>query len=210
MRKQQLFSDLIIIILITIPTFIKSKKLETDLSILIEQIKNHPKQTLQDVYKSCYQDEYGPGHMIPSPLNALNYIISETSSIKDNYDPPTLFEKTGLRGDYIRVDLTLIKDNKIPIFVFLEALLISSEIGSQKSDEGWGDIWDEIVEAIRESELKFENFDEDVERLGKISRSDDKVVNHSDMYHEEYDPHYRIIEKNAFDKYIKPFVENNK
>ena len=27
---------------------------DMDLTILIEQIKNHPNQTLQDVYKSCY------------------------------------------------------------------------------------------------------------------------------------------------------------
>ena len=43
--------------------------------------------------------------------------------------------------------------------------------------------------------------------LIQISKSEDKVVHHSDLYENTYHPHYRIIEKNAFEKFIKPFVD---
>ena len=52
-----------------------SYQLKRDLSILKEQIKNHPYQTLQDVYKSCYQDEYGPGHIIADESSSLMLIL---------------------------------------------------------------------------------------------------------------------------------------
>ena len=55
--------------------------------------------------------------------------------------------------------------------------------------------------------MKFPNFEEDLENLEKISKSEDKVVHHSEMYENIYHPHYRIIEKNAFEKYIKPFID---
>ena len=178
-----------------------------DLSILLEQIKNHPNQTLQDVYKSCYQDEYGPGHLISNESSAINSLLQEINTIEKDYTPITLFEQTGIYGNYLRVDLTLVRDGVIPFFILFRALTISATIGGQKSDENWSTIWSEIVEEVKKAELKFENFEEDLTNLDRISKSEDKVVHHSEMYENIYHPHYRIIEKNAFEKFIKPFIK---
>ena len=182
-------------------------KFDMDLSILLEQIKNHPNQTLQDVYKSCYQDEYGPGHLISNESSAINSLLQEINTIEKDYTPITLFEQTGIYGNYLRVDLTLVRDGVIPFFVLFRALTISATIGGQKSDENWSTIWSEIVEEVKKADLKFENFDQDLDNLDKISKSEDKVVHHSEMYENIYHPHYRIIEKNAFEKFIKPFIK---
>ena len=181
-------------------------KFDMDLSILLEQIKNHPNQTLQDVYKSCYQDEYGPGHLISNESSAINSLYQEINSIEKDYTPKTLIEKTGIYGNYLRVDLTLIRDGIVPFFVLFKALTISATIGGQKTDKNWDKIWSEIAQAIIDSDLRFENFEEDLEKLEKISKSYDKVVHHSDIYEKIYHPHYRIIEKNVFDNAIKPFI----
>ena len=182
-------------------------KFDMDLSILLKQIKNHPNQTLQDVYKSCYQDEYGPGHLISNESSAINSLLQEINTIEKDYTPITLFEQTGIYGNYLRVDLTLVRDGVIPFFVLFRALTISATIGGQKSDENWSTIWSEIVEEVKKAELKFENFEEDLANLDRISKSEDKVVHHSEMYENIYHPHYRIIEKNAFEKFIKPFIK---
>jgi len=179
---------------------------EIDLTILREQIENHPNQTLQDVYKSCYQDEYGPGHLISNESSAINSLFQEINSIEKDYNPPTLIEKTGIYGNYLRVDLTLVRDGIVPFFVLFRALTISATIGGQKSDKNWDKIWSEIAQAIIDSDLRFENFEEDLERLEIISKSDDKVVHHSEMYENTYHPHYRIIEKNVFNDVIKPYI----
>ena len=182
-------------------------KFDMDLSILLEQIKNHPNQTLQDVYKSCYQDEYGPGHLISNESSAINSLLQEINTIEKDYTPVTLFEQTGIYGNYLRVDLTLVRNGIIPFFVLFRALTISATIGGQKSDENWSTIWSEIVEGIKREGLKFEHFEEDLANLDTISKSEDKVVHHSEMYENVYHPHYRIIEKNAFEKFIKPFIK---
>ena len=182
-------------------------KLEMDLSILLEQIENHPNQTLQDVYKSCYQDEYGPGHLISNESSAINSLLQEINTIEKDYAPITLFERTGINGNYLRVDLTLVRDGIIPFFVLFRALTISATIGGQKSDENWSTLWSGIVEEIKIQGLKFEHFEEDLANLDTISKSEDKVVHHSEMYENVYHPHYRIIEKNAFEKFIKPFIK---
>jgi len=179
---------------------------EIDLTILREQIENHPNQTLQDVYKSCYQDEYGPGHLISNESSAINSLFQEINSIEKDYNPPTLIEKTGIYGNYLRVDLTLVRDGIVPFFVLFRALTISATIGGQKSDKNWDKIWNEIAQAIIDSDLRFENFEEDLKRLEIISKSDDKVVHHSEMYENTYHPHYRIIEKNVFNDVIKPYI----
>ena len=197
---------LILLIIFTLKISTKSNQIKRDLSILIEQIKNHPNQTLQDVYKSCYQDEYGPGHLIANESSSLNYILEETNSIEIDYNPPISFELTGLEGNYVRVDLNLVKNETIPFLVLFKALLLSAEIGNQKTDNEWDKIWSNIVEEIKDLDFKFENFEEDIKRLDIISKSDDKVVHHSDLYENIYHPHYRIIEKNIFEKYIKPFI----
>ena len=197
----------IILIILLVEIIGKNNELKRDLSILIEQIKNHPNQTLQDVYKSCYQDEYGPGHLIANESSSMNYILEEINTMEKDYNPPTLFEQTGLDGNYIRVDLTLVKDGTIPFFILFKALLISADIGSKKTDEGWADIWSSIVDEIKNSSLEFPNFEEDIKNLDNISKSEDKVVHHSDLYENTYHPHYRIIEKNVFEKYIKPFIK---
>ena len=197
----------IILIILSVKIIGKNNELKRDLSILIEQIKNHPNQTLQDVYKSCYQDEYGPGHLIANESSSMNYILEEINTMEKDYNPPTLFEQTGLDGNYIRVDLTLVKDGTIPFFILFKALLISADIGSKKTDEGWADIWSSIVDEIKKSSLEFPNFEEDIKNLDNISKSEDKVVHHSDLYENTYHPHYRIIEKNVFEKYIKPFIK---
>ena len=179
---------------------------EIDLSILREQIENHPNQTLQDVYKSCYQDEYGPGHLISNESSAINSLFQEINSIEKDYSPTTFIEKTGIYGNYLRVDLTLVRDGIVPFFVLFRALKISATIGGQKSDKNWDKIWNEIAQAIIDSDIRFENFEEDLDRLEKISKSDDKVVHHSEMYEDTYHPHYRIIEKNVYNDVIKPYI----
>ena len=201
-----IFLFIFIFALLTIKSYSYSSY--KNLSILIKQIENHPKQTLQDIYKSCYQDEYGPGHLIPNETTAINSLLQEINSIEEDYNPITLFEETGLNGNYLRVDLTLIQKEVVPFFVLFRALIISANIGSQKTDDDWSNIWTEIVDEIRNSTLTFENFEEDVVRLDEISKSKDKVVHHSELYENTYHPHYRIIEKSVFEKYIKPFIKN--
>ena len=192
---KKIFLDIYFLFLLIISIASKENS-DMDLTILKEQIKNHPNQTLQDVYKSCYQDEYGPGHLISNESSCINSLYQEINSIEKDYKPITL-----LKGNYLRVDLTLIRDGIIPFFVLFRALTLSAAIGGQHSDKDLDIIWNDIVQTIKNSDLKFPNFEEDLENSEKISKIEDKVV-----IIRRCMKIYRIIEKNVFEKYIKPFM----
>ena len=83
---------------------------------LIEQavtalVARYPRANLQDVYKSFYQERFGPGHMIPNIDSARDYLMSELNEAHectgDYYEP------TGSHGNYIRVYLHAVSDGKI-------------------------------------------------------------------------------------------------
>ena len=59
---------------------IESKQIENAVKALVSQ---YPEATLQDVYKSFYQERFGPGHMIPNVENARNYLMSEMELMCD-------------------------------------------------------------------------------------------------------------------------------
>ena len=73
---KKLFLDIYFLFLLIIAITSKENS-DMDLTILKEQIKNHPNQTFQDVYKSCYQEEYGPGHLISNESSCINSLYKE-------------------------------------------------------------------------------------------------------------------------------------
>ena len=77
-------------------------------------------------------------------------------------------------------------------------MTLSAAIGGQHSDKDLDIIWNDIVQTIKNSDLKFPNFEEDLENSEKISKIEDKVV-----IIRRCMKIYRIIEKNVFEKYIK-------
>ena len=56
-------------------------------------VSQYPEATLQDVYKSFYQERFGPGHMIPNVENARNYLMSEMEQASENTG--AYYETTG-------------------------------------------------------------------------------------------------------------------
>ena len=68
------------------------------------QMKNYPLSTLQDVYKSFYQEYFGPGHMISDTASVRRYLLHELSEM-NGAATPYYYEPTGSQGAYVRVYL---------------------------------------------------------------------------------------------------------
>ena len=86
----------------------ENKRIEVAVKTLISQ---YPQATLQDVYKSFYQERFGPGHMIPNIENARNYLMNEMEQASENSG--AYYEPTGSGGKYVRIYLNAISDGKI-------------------------------------------------------------------------------------------------
>ena len=132
----------------------ESKQIENAVKALVSQ---YPEATLQDVYKSFYQERFGPGHMIPNVENARNYLMSEMEQASENSG--AYYEPTGSEGKYIRVYLNAVADGKISAEQLLDAFVESANNVEPRSDK-WADQWSKIVNVIEKKQLPVAASDE--------------------------------------------------
>ncbi|MBO7601428.1 MAG: hypothetical protein J6S94_00150 [Bacteroidaceae bacterium] len=165
-------------------------------------VSQYPKATLQDVYKSFYQERFGPGHMIPNVENARNYLMSEMEQASENSG--AYYEPTGSEGKYIRVYLNAVADGKISAEQLLDAFVESANNVEPRSDK-WADQWANIVKVIEEKQLPVAANDE-LKQLLKTCSEQDEAVHHSEAYNQAYRPHYRIVERDIFEQQLKRYL----
>ena len=108
----------------------ESKRIEMAVKTLISQ---YPQATLQDVYKSFYQERFGPGHMIPNIKNARNYLMSEMAQASENSG--AYYEPTGSEGKYVRIYLNAVSDGKISAEQLLDAFVESANHVEPRPDK---------------------------------------------------------------------------
>ena len=53
---------------------------------IARQLQDYPETRVQDIDKSFCQDNLGPGHLIPDPQSARNYLESELRTFKEDLD----------------------------------------------------------------------------------------------------------------------------
>lgn len=168
------------------------------------QLHDYPKSTLQDLYKSFFQDRFGPGHMVNDTTTAgeyLRYELNNSESFDERY-----YEPVGYNVNFYRVNLSVIKENKISYQQFFDAFLRSVDVVDLDDIAQWKEEWAMIESVIVSMNLDLENFDRDREFIHSILSQDKYSVHHSRIYNAEYHPHYRIIERNIFEKEILPFL----
>ena len=70
------------------------------------QLQDYPESRVQDIYKSFCQDNLGPGHLIPDPQSARNYLESELRTFREDLDsvrydvPSIMYYPVGDNGNY--------------------------------------------------------------------------------------------------------------
>jgi hypothetical protein len=164
---------------------------------------DYPEMRLQDVYKSFYQDRFGPGHMVSDSAAVYQYLQRELQQ-PDN--PRVLFEPTGAQGRFYRIHLANVQKGYITAEELNRAFIQSANrvVSRQAyfdSDSlhladtlSWTQEWHEIVAAIEKAKLKFENYESDKQMIEEMLATEGDVpVHHSRAFNEAYHPHYRIV-----------------
>ena len=170
------------------------------------QLRDYPKSTLQDLYKSFFQDRFGPGHLVNDTSSAGNYLRYELNN-SDSFHK-MYYEPTGCDTNYYRVNLSVLKENKISYQKYFDAFLRSVEKIDLDAISEWKEEWSEIESVINSMNLDLENFEEDLEMIHSVLEQGKYAVHHSEIYNSEYQPHYRIIEKKIFEEEILPLIED--
>ena len=169
------------------------------------QMSVYPQSTLKDLYKNFFQDRYGPGHLIPDTAAAGSYLRYELSSF-DNISG-AYYEPTGWEGCFYRVNLSVIKENLVPYDVYLDAFVRSVNQIVPPSVAEWKAEWLAIDAIIQTMNLSLPDYEKDRQEIVELLERGEYVMHHSPQFEQRYDPHYRIIEKNIFEKEIKPYLD---
>lgn len=171
-------------------------------AVAIMQAK-YPKVTLYDIYKSFYQDNFGPGHIIPSKSTAKKYLATERKGLT-KYSVGA--EPTGALGRYIRVDLNYVNNKKIKQSVYLKSLMNS--VDNQQHDmKNWENEWSFILKCIMSSGIKIENIEAQNDEIEKRFSRGEYTMSHSEAFRNAYNPHYRIIKRSEYDNKIYPLIK---
>ena len=157
------------------------------------QLETYPESRLQDLYKSFFQDRFGPGHIIRDRESARNYILSELAEADTLMGPKT--EPCGWEGNYVRVNLSVIADGLMTADELTDALMASAKEVKEEDIERWKEEWAEILAIIEKHYPHIPCLEEDKAKIDELLASGQYAYHHSTAYNAAYHPHYRIIAK---------------
>ena len=172
-------------------------------SAIKRQLATYPESTLQDIYKSFYQEHFGPGHIISDTASARRYLMRDLSEMGETQSP--YFEPTGSQGDYVRVYLSAVSDSLITAEQLLDAFVRSANLW-QEPTVSWMEKWEAIVSIIQANKMEVQGFETDLPLLTEAARNS-QAVHHSRRYNEAYHPHYRIVERSIFERELWQVLE---
>ena len=171
------------------------------------QMETYPQSRLLDIYKSCFQDYMGAEHLMTDRQRVKAYLDEElnTTTLEDLL--PWLYEPCGAEGNYVRVSIRTIKEGIISPDLLLDAFIRSANPGNRPSVESWCGRWHEILEVIDNMNINYPNYTADKLFIDSILSIGKYAISHSPEYREAYHPHYRIVERNIFEREILTLIE---
>jgi len=166
------------------------------------QMETWPSSRLQDLYKSFFQDRFGPGHIIANRQSAKDYITSEWAEA-DTLMGPVAFP-CGWEGNYVRVNLSVLANNQITIDELTDALMASAKPVEAADVEKWKEEWSNIFNIIVANYPNIPEIQEDKAKIDSLLAAGEYVYHHSQIYERTYHPHYRIIDQKVFENMLAP------
>ena len=171
------------------------------------QLQTYPKSRLLDIYKSCFQDYMGAEHLVSDRQRVKAYLDKELNTTNLDELMPWYYEPCGIDSCYYRVSIRAIKEGIITEDQLLDAFIRSANSETRPSVESWSDRWHMIIGTIDQIKLDLPDFQEDKQFIDSVLSVGKYAISHSPEYREAYHPHYRIVERNIFEKEIKPMIE---
>lgn len=170
--------------------------------VVDKMLADYPESTLQDVYKSFFQDRFGPGHLISDTTAAREYLHRELMEMCETAMP--YYEPVGAGEHYYRVSLAVIKDGLVSENDFFDAFIESAGKVTFPSVKEWANEWAEILKAVP---ADIENYSADKAMIDSVLGEGKYAVHHSRRFNQAYHPHYRLIDKSTFESKLLPRMQ---
>lgn len=161
---------------------------------LCEQIAEHyPAATLQDVYKTCYQDFFGAEHLMQDTAAARKYLQYELNELRNegvNELGMPMREQTGFRHRFERINLAMVVNGAMSEEELLQ-LFIEAAGKDNALHDRWSEEWSEIERIALDLQPAWQN--EELQKALREAAANNQAVRHSESFRNTYKPHYRII-----------------
>ena len=174
------------------------------------QMQTYPKSRLLDIYKSCFQDYMGAEHLVSDRQRVKAYLDEELNTTSLDDLMPWYYEACGIDSSYYRVSIRAIKESLVSEDLLLNAFIRSANSEKRPSVESWSERWHKIIGTIDQMKLDMPNYQEDKQFIDSVLSVGKYAISHSPDYREAYHPHYRIVERNIFEKEIKSLIDKKK
>ena len=170
------------------------------------QLRQYPESRVTDIYKDFCQDNLGPGHLIPDPESARAYLLSELQEYREDLDsaryakPQFRYVPVGDKHNYVRVDLSVVLDGLVDEDTLLNAFVRSANEGHVLSENAWIKKWNKVAAVIRRHFPDIPGAEADLAELDSLISEGHLIMHHSDEFSRAYNPHYRIVASDIFEK----------
>ena len=164
--------------------------------------EQYPKATLQDLYKGSFQDQFGPAHLLTDREAVKKYIKQEMDNAKTY--PGEDFVACGWQGRFYQVNLKVIADGRVSLDAFTDAFMASANGIDTSLTPAFLKEWSQLLQAVKQVQPQLSGFTQDSTMLANLLAEGKYVVHHSKTFDETYQPHYRIIRRDLFEKDILP------
>lgn len=177
-------------------------------SALEYQVSHYPASQYRDIYKNFMQDFFGPGHILADTTAAGQYLRSELTG-EGPFDGP-VYEPTGYKGNFYRVNLSVINDSIVPYDTFFSTFVESVQGIVPPDGDDWMQTWKIIDGVIKDKNMHFVDEEKDRTELAKQFAEGNYVAHHSKRYNDSVHFHYRIISRPNFKNTILPLIEKKR
>ncbi len=164
------------------------------------QLQTYPKSRLLDIYKSCFQDYMGAEHLVSDRQRVKAYLDEELNSTSLDDLMSWYYEPCGTDSCYFRISIRAIKEGIITEDQLLDAFIRSANVQTRPSVESWRERWNRMIGTIDQMKLDLPNYQDDKQFIDSVLSVGKYAISHSPEYRDAYHPHYRIVERNIFEK----------
>ncbi len=181
---------------------------DTIVSVVTRYISHYPQSNLSDIYKFFFQDKFGPEHLVSDTASVGVYLRNElasyslcdfnNTSVSNNYNViggSSYMEITGYEGNYVRIDLAVVKEGIVNYKQYRDAFIQSAKSSPKVDITAWRTEWNAIESIIKTMNLNFENYNKDKTEIESMLARGEYVGHHSRKFIKMYRPHYRLFSK---------------
>lgn len=161
-------------------------------TILCTHALRYPEMQPQDAVKLIYQNEFGPGHMIPDPQSSLRRLQEERASINSNNTAPAL---EGIGNGLYRVSLAAWAAAEYPSETLNRDFVRSANLHTGTQEQFLQKL--NVLQLLTQQGTFSFSIDELETYLSRYISEGCPAVSHSERYKNAYHPAYRVVRQDC-------------